>query len=192
VRVQQRARLVAEAAQDASAVGQQVIVRRIRNVRFDHGAVGTQFAALRHLPFVTQPHQPSIERLQGGGAHQSFTVAQRTMVRDRMVVDSAEPAPFGAADQLVVQSLVAPAHQVAQHVAAERHLDGRRGAAIPGRLWGREQEILRHSQDQLAIVEQLIHLHQLGIELELERNPCQEPFVPRICYNQHRASCASE
>jgi hypothetical protein len=114
------------------------------------------------------------------------------MVRNGVVINATEPAPFGIADDLLVSGLVAPAHQAAHHTRAQRHFDGCGRAPIPGGLRGRQQEIVGDAQDQFGIVQQTVHLHQLGVKVKLERNPCEKPFVTRICYNQHRASCRFE
>jgi hypothetical protein len=114
------------------------------------------------------------------------------MIRNGMIIDATEPAPFGIPDDLVVSRRIAPAHQAAHHARAERHLDGRGRPPIPSRLWSREQQVVGDPQHQLGIVEQAIHLDQFRVQIQLERNPCEKPFVPRICYNQHRASCIFE
>jgi hypothetical protein len=150
--VKQTASLAAEPSQDPGTVVEQAAVGRVMDVRLNHGGIRPQLVAGGYSLHHGELHEPIIQAVQGPRLNQVFAVAQGTMIGHGVVVNPAEPAPFGVADDLVMGRRIAPAHQVTHHTRAQRHLDRRRGAAIPRRLRCREQEIVGGLQDQLGIV----------------------------------------
>lgn len=163
VGAEQAAGLATQPPQDTDTVVEQATVGGIVDVGLDHGAIRPQLPARGHTLLHGEMHDAIMQAVERGRSNQVLPVAQGTMVRRGMVINAAEPTPFGVADDLVMRRRIAPAHQATHHARAERHLDRRRRPPIPSRLRRREQQVMGDPQHQFGIVEQAIHLDQFRV-----------------------------
>lgn len=123
------------------------------NVGFDDGAIGAQFLALGHSMVSRQLDDPIMDAMQGRGLNQHFAVALRAMVRDGVVINSAEPPPLGIPDNFGICRLITPAHQATHHAETQGRLGGCGRASIPRCFWSGTDQGVGHLQHKFGIIE---------------------------------------
>ena len=140
------------------------------NVRCHDRAIAPELLARCYPLLFGKMHQSIIQAVERTCLNQLFSILNGTVTWDGMIVNPTEPAPLGVTDNLVVRCGITPTHQAARHTNAERHRDRCGRSSIPRGLWRGTNQVIARLQHELRIVQQAIHLNQLGIHFELERN----------------------